>query len=147
MARQARAACAEREAQRNFLLPHRRARQQQVGDVRARDQQNERDRAEENEQGRFDVADELLVQRPHPDPDARVVLRILLFQPRGDRRHLGLRLLPRHAGLRARDHLQVMISAARGFLRGKGDRHPELVVPVIHAGQVRPLRGITPTTV
>ena len=47
------------------LRRDRRARQQQVGDVRARDQQHEADGAEQHEQGAAGVADDLVLQRPH----------------------------------------------------------------------------------
>ena len=43
--RQARAIGPEREPQRDFLFPHRGARQQEIGDIRAGDQEHERDRA------------------------------------------------------------------------------------------------------
>ena len=42
---QTRAVSPEREPQRDFLLPNRGAREQQIGDIRACDEEHERDRA------------------------------------------------------------------------------------------------------
>ena len=54
---------AERGADRDFLLTAGRARQQQVRDVRARDQQHERHRSEQHENRQPHVADDGLDQR------------------------------------------------------------------------------------
>ena len=57
-----RAAGAERGADRDLALAHRGAHEQQVGDVRARDQDDDADRGEQRQQRRPDAADDLLVQ-------------------------------------------------------------------------------------
>ncbi len=60
---QARAAGAQRAANGNLPLPDRRAREQQVRDVGAGDQQHEADRGEQRQQRRTHVADQIVVQR------------------------------------------------------------------------------------
>ena len=75
------------------------AREQQVADVRARDQQDQRDRGEQHQQRRPDVADDQLLQRNHRRAPAGVLLRILALEPRRDRVHLRLR--PRQRRRRA----------------------------------------------
>ncbi len=104
--REAKAIGAEREAKRDLFLPAGGAGEEKIGDVRTSDEENERHRAEEHEQGWFHVADDLLMQRQHRRADARVLSRILLGQSRGDGFHLDLRLRERDAGLHARDHLR-----------------------------------------
>jgi hypothetical protein len=53
---------------------------------------------------------------------------ILLLEASGDRIHLRLRLFERNTGLRARNDLQVVPSAAAGFLRAEGDGNPQLIL-------------------
>ncbi len=53
---------AEREADADFLAPAREAREQQVGDVRARDQQHRGDRDEQHRVGLALVADQVVLQ-------------------------------------------------------------------------------------
>ena len=62
---------AERAAHRDLALPALRSREHQVGEVRARDQQDERHRAEQHEQRRPDVLHDLLVVRNHRRPRRR----------------------------------------------------------------------------
>ena len=51
------------------------AREEESGDVHARDQQHESDRAKQNEQRRLDVAGDVILERIHVDPVALVVGR------------------------------------------------------------------------
>ena len=71
------AAAAERRPHGNLLLPAHGAREQQIGDVRARNQQHERHRAQQHEQRRPDVLHEHVLQRRHARADAAIELRIL----------------------------------------------------------------------
>ena len=64
---------AERRAHRELLLPRLGADQQQVGDVRARDEQHHADRAHQHPQHALDVADEVVLQRPDVRRDARLL--------------------------------------------------------------------------
>ena len=57
-----RAAGAERDAHRDFLLAADRAREQQVGDIGARDQQHQRDGAEQHQQRGPDVLHQLVLR-------------------------------------------------------------------------------------
>ena len=81
--RNPRAACAERCPNRDLTLPRRRAGQQQVGDVRERDQQQDPDRAEQQVERRAGVADDRLGQRHRLE--APVARSVLLLERRGDR--------------------------------------------------------------
>ena len=73
---------AEREADRQLLLPRLGAHQEQVGDVRARDQQHEADRAEQNPQHRADVADHINSSGRTSDPN-RASSNIFCVKPGG----------------------------------------------------------------
>ncbi len=70
---------AERGANRDLALTHRRARQQQVGDVGARDQQHQADRAHHREDDEPDVGRHHVVAQRHarsrPIPDRRAARR------------------------------------------------------------------------
>src|ERR1044071_2730753 len=70
---------------RNCLSSRRRdapraAREQQVGDVGARDGEDESDRAEQDEERRPHVLDRLLVQPDHLDAAPAVLFRVRLFE-------------------------------------------------------------------
>ena len=103
---------AERRADRDFLLPAGRAREQQIGDVGARDQQHERHRAEHDEHRDADVADDGLDERDDVDRE-RAVAFVFLANARGDRRHVVLRLRHRHARLQPRHQVVVLVAAPR----------------------------------
>ena len=66
------AAGAEGDAHGDLALTRQRARQQQVGDVRARDQQDEADGAGENQHGAAHAADHLFLQRHDAEREAAV---------------------------------------------------------------------------
>ena len=68
---------AERRADRHLAHAADGPRQHQVGDVRARDEQQAADRAEEHEQRQPDAADEPVGERAEADPHLRVRLRVL----------------------------------------------------------------------
>ena len=76
------AAGAERAADRDLALARRAAREQQVGDVGARDQQHEADRAGQHEQRRPQIAGQLAVHRHEQRAPAGVELRKLLASAR-----------------------------------------------------------------
>ena len=82
---------AEREADRDLLLPARRPREQQRGDVGAGDQQHEADRAEQHEQRGPHVADQRSRSGRRLRRVVRVRLRELPAQPRADRVRVSAR--------------------------------------------------------
>ena len=89
------AARAERRAHGHLARPVRGARQQQVGHVRARNQQDESDRAEQRQEHQADgSAVEALVERHQPRFDVLVVLGISRLQLLRDGRHLDRGLCP-----------------------------------------------------
>ena len=86
----------------------RRARQQQVGDVGAGDQQDAEHGAEHGvEHGDGLRADEGLEERQDGDADPLIRGRVGGGEAGGNRRHLGLRGLHRHPGLEPGDRLEL----------------------------------------
>ena len=103
LADEPRAPGAERRANGHLAVARRRAREHQVGDVGAGDEQHEPDRAEQHEQRDAHVADDvveqrLFAQRPAAAP---VVVRIHFEHTRGDGGEIGVELRARDAGLLA----------------------------------------------
>ena len=98
---------AERGAHRELARPRAGARQQQVRDVGAADQQHESDDAEKQHRRHLEIAaDHRVVHRLEPHAAALVGLRELTGQPVGHRRQIGLRGADADAGLHPADHLQ-----------------------------------------
>jgi hypothetical protein len=107
LANQPCSARAEQGPDNDFLLPARRARQQEIRDVRARDEQDEADGREQNRQRRPERRDEVVLQAKELDPARR-------FRGRRERVRLGRRLLERHAVPQASDRLdQNDLASAR----------------------------------
>ena len=101
------AAAADRRPHRDLASTLGRPDQQQVRDVGARDQQHEPDGAKEGEQGGPRVVHDVTVQSVHSDLQVlRLVERVDLAEPRGNRVHLLLRLFQRDAVTQPRDHRQ-----------------------------------------
>ena len=120
------AARTQRRADRELLPPRERPREDQVADVRARDQENQRDRSEQHHERHPDVADEELVQRHDGGAPACVLLGKLLLEPRRDDAHLGVGLRHVRARLQPRHDLRVVVLANRAVLIGVRKRHPEV---------------------
>ena len=100
----AHASGAERAPDRHLALPHRRAREQQVRDVRAGDEQDEADRGEQRQQRRTHVADQVVVQRDdaqRPSGGRGIVGRVLRPQRRRRAHRHAAAQRRRHAGLHA----------------------------------------------
>ena len=102
-----------------------RPREQQVAHIRARDQQNERHRAEEHEQGSARLADHVRLQGNHGDPAALVGVGIGGGEVSRDRVHVGLGLRRGDAPLqpphRVRAHADVPIAERRVRPLADGD--------------------------
>ena len=101
--------------------------EKQPGDVHARDEQHESDRAEQDVERRLDVAGDVILERIHEDPVSGIVGRILLLELLADDVHLGLDLDRRDAWLQARDHLQPVTGTAVGAASDDQGR-PEFAV-------------------
>ena len=116
---------AERRADGDLLLAHRRPHEQQVRDVRACDQDDDADRGEQREERRPDRANNLIVERHHFGGFVGARVRILAGQTLGNRLHLRVGLFERDARLSSGDHAEKMGAAGRigGIER---DRLPEL---------------------
>ena len=79
--------------------------EKKVGHVSAGDQQNERDRAQHDQQRRTDVADDVVVQS-HDSYAGKIKVRvgILFRKPAGDGGQFRFRLLHLHARFQPADH-------------------------------------------
>ena len=86
----------EGRADRELLLPRCRPRQQQIGDVRADDQQHETDRPNQQNQGRTCVSHDGRQHWPNTHGPSQFVVRILPFEVLGNDIHGRARLLDRH---------------------------------------------------
>ena len=87
-----------------FTATRRGARQEQVGDVRAGDQQHKSHGSEQYQERRADIAYQIVVQRNGVDPMVLVVLGILAGQAGGNGVEFRLRLLRRDTLLQATDN-------------------------------------------
>src|SRR5690348_1049131 len=84
LSRDAHAPRSERRPQRDLLFTRRRLRQEQVRDIRARDQQHESNRAQHQPERPPHVAEKLFAERQHFRRVVLVVLRNLVRQTRLD---------------------------------------------------------------
>ncbi len=99
---------AERDAHGNLARPVRRAREQQVGDVGARDEQHEADGAHQRQEYRADrAAIESPVERLDLWLNVLVGVGIILRETLTDREHLGARLGRGHLGIQPAEHLEA----------------------------------------
>ena len=122
--RDSESAGAKRDANGDFLLPGGRPGKQQVRDIAAADQENERDRAEQDHQRPLYPDDQLAMQRLYVHPVTLVQLRKFRFEPGGNRVHFRLRLGQRDAVLEP-GHDEHVVPAAIEVKR-LGDRRPDV---------------------
>ena len=115
LAQQAAASAAYRHPHRELRGAPRAAGQHQVGDVDARDQQDEQHRALEQQQRRLHRFDLARLQRDDARADVRVRARVLLGQPGRDGVHLCPRFLERHVRTQPSDHVPPAVAAARSL--------------------------------
>ena len=100
----------ERGAHRQLAIAPQHARERQVGDIRARDQQNQTRRAEQDQQQLARTDGELFEQVGRFRLKAgvgAVDVGVVLLEPLTDRGHLGRRSCRRHAFLEQTKHLHV----------------------------------------
>jgi len=106
---------ADRRPDRELAAARRGAHDQEIGDVRARNQQHERDGAHHRQDRRPHVADDVVEHRDRVEVETRGLLdRIVRAQIRRDAVHLQLRLLGRHARLQTADHAKDDVVAVGG---------------------------------
>ena len=127
----ARATGTERRAHRDLLVAVERPRQQQAGDVGARDQQHERHGADKDDDRRADVPDDLVLQGNDAEGETTVRwidIRMLLPQPRGQCVHLCLGLRRRDPHLQLREDVVVLAAADLRCLGPERQRQQDLCV-------------------
>ncbi len=123
---------AERAPNGDLAAPRFRARQQEIRDVHARDQQDERDRAEQHEQRRTNVGDDLGLQRETHNvvklgmKAVRTALHRVFPCGIHQALQLRLRLLGAHAWLEAADDGKKMSAAVSRLCRVDLQRRPDL---------------------
>src|ERR1700676_567994 len=100
--------------------------QHQIGDVGAGDEKYKCDSAEQDEECRAHVGDELFTKRDDHRTPAFVVFRILFGEARGNGIHLGLGWWYRNAGLETSDGQIVVLAAHRALLIGPAHGGPIL---------------------
>ena len=120
------AAGAESASDRDLPAPSRPAGKQQVGHVDAGDEEDERHRSEEKQQGFPRAAGDRFLQGHEHDAPARVLLRIGGGQPRGDRGEIRLRRGERHARLSPGDDGEPVGASVLERLRVQDERHPDV---------------------
>ena len=114
LAHDAPAAGAQGAANGQFVRARARAREDEVGDVGASDEEHETDRPEQGQDGGPDPLHQVFVERDHVEPDAGIPvdLRILPRQICGDGVYLALGTFERDSGSQPRDRGEGMIAAA-----------------------------------
>ena len=117
--------CAERDADGDLLLARGRAREQQVRDVRARDEQHERHGAHHDQHGASHVADDGFDERHDVDREGSVAL-VLFPNPRGDGGDVRVRLRHRHARLQSRHEIVVLVAAAIHRIGAERERQKQI---------------------
>ncbi len=93
---QAKATGSQGQANGDLLLPRGGARQQQIGDIRASDEQHETNCCQQHEQCGPQTRGLILVQCDDLHAPILIRCRVLALQSFGDGAHLSLRLIERH---------------------------------------------------
>ena len=143
VSRQPPAGGAERQPHGELALPRRRSRQHQVGEVRAGDEQHERDGAEQNHRRRPDVLQERRRPRRGREPPALILLERPALPP-------ARRVPPRPRARRWPDHARPRRQPRKNRELTHVSRHSHRITaprdPQIGADSNSP-GGITPTIV
>ena len=105
------AARPERGAEGHFLPPNGGAGEEEVGDIRARDQEYAADGAEQDIKSARDFAHHVLAQGSRPGAEAGVGFRILPREPGRDGSQLSIGLRDANAWLETADPAGVVIAA------------------------------------
>ena len=104
---------AKRGADANFLLPRQRSSKKQTGDVRAGNQQNESDCSQQDQQYRFDLPNDLFLQRNKPEASAGVRVVVFPLDAAGNDAQFCLGLLEVHTLLESSNEIGAMHEAPR----------------------------------
>ncbi len=104
---------AQRGANGELALARRGARQQQIGDISAGDDQDESDRTDQQQQRGLDVPDHVVLHADEPHPMPGIRLRVLTGQDAADDRHLGLRRFHGHTRFEPANNLNSWVRLPR----------------------------------
>ena len=123
--------CADGRANRQLSMARRAAREQQVGDVRAGDEQHEQHRAEQQPDAPLRaVAHEVVAELLDTHRPAFPALGTLLLEAGAERRHARVRLVHGDVILQTGHHQQRRVVGLQLRL-GEHQRHPDLVLLMI----------------
>ncbi len=112
-----------RSTHREFTRSRGTTRRQQIGEIRAGNEENERHRAEQKSQARTVITHLIFQQRSHRHTHAGVGIRILFRKPRRDLFQIGQRFLDRHARPQAPPPVQARMIIASLPVRIVGAPH------------------------
>ena len=132
---------ADRRAHRDLALAAGGVREEQVGDVRACDQHDQADGAEQEQQGALRLADDVVGERDGADPPAAVGRRVGGVEAGRDRVELGLRLFEADAGFQPANRFEVAVVPRES---PAGSRRAGTQSST-RSGYAKP-RGMTPTS-
>ena len=117
---------AQGAADGDLFLPGDGAREEQVGDVGAGDQEDDADGAEQEEEGIAGVAEHVIAEGGDGGADLVIGVRVLLFETGGEGGEVGAGLLEGDAGLHAPDGVVGMVAAEAQAFAVHGERGPHL---------------------
>src|SRR5882724_290139 len=114
----------ERCANGDFAAATRRTREEEIGQIRARNQQDENRRDLQHPQTTLRLAGKIFAQRHDLGSYFRIRVRILALQILSDSVHVFTRKFGSHAGLEPRDYCQIVGVPVGPLLGGKRKRRP-----------------------
>src|SRR5882672_346322 len=120
----------QRSSNGDFLSPRQSLREHKISDVGASDEQNENNRAQQHQQCRPNVTNQLFAQRYNRGAPPLIVFRILLLETLGDAAEFGLSLANIHARFEPGNDHVIVIAA----------NHPLLIRPTKRNPGLRPTR-------
>ena len=124
------AARAEGAPERQFPTPRRPAREHQVGDIGAGDEQHDRDRRSKQDEREARIADHLFAERHDLDSPVRARLRVAVrefaTESFSDLIQIGLGPRQRGVGPQPDHHAEILIAASVGAITRPVVRHPEI---------------------
>ncbi len=140
------AACSERRPDGHLSCSNRCSCEQQVGHIRARDEQHETNRRHQDQKSGTHTLDHGVLERTDQNAPAHLLTGVEFFELDGNTRHIGPGVIQRGSGLQPADDPHPVRSALLQVIVGELQRQPEFGC-YGRCGRKRNHDGITPTTV